>query len=220
MSTETLRTRPVRYQFDQVFALNAARTPEPPAIDAPSAETQARAAWQDGFEKGRAEAEQDQCARTAAALERLAATLAVLEGRIEAETRRIQAEACRIAHAVAVKLAGALVTREPLAEIESLLARTLGELQAVPHLVVRINETLAGPLNDRLAAQTRISGFEGRVIVMGEPDIAPGDARIEWADGGIVRDMKGIEAAVEAAVSRFLAARDAGDGPDHGDDGR
>ena len=37
-------------------------------------------------------------------------------------------------------------------------------------------------------------GFEGRLVTFGEPDIAPGDVRLEWADGGIVRDRSRIEA--------------------------
>ncbi|MGE0230486.1 MAG: hypothetical protein AB7O39_11800 [Flavobacteriaceae bacterium] len=197
---------PVRYQFDKVFALDAAKTPEPPKMDVVAAETQARQAWQDGFDEGRAAAAAEQAARTAAALEKLVAALPGLQQQAEAATRRMQADACRIGHAIAVKLAAGLVRREPMAEIEALLAQTLGELQGVPHLVVRVNETLAETLKDKAEAQARISGFEGRLIIMGEPNVKPGDARIEWAEGGIVRDMAGIEAAIGEAVSRFLGA--------------
>ena len=30
------------------------------------------------------------------------------------------------------------------------------------------------------------------LVVLGEPDLAPGDARIEWADGGVVRERARI----------------------------
>ena len=42
---------------------------------------------------------------------------------------------------------------------------------------------------------------------MAEPDIAPGDCRIEWADGGVKRDLAAIEAAIGEAVARYLAAQ-------------
>jgi flagellar assembly protein FliH len=42
---------------------------------------------------------------------------------------------------------------------------------------------------------------------MAEPDIALGDCRIEWADGGIKRDSAAIEAAITAAVLSYIAAR-------------
>ena len=35
------------------------------------------------------------------------------------------------------------------------------------------------------ARSPRPCGFDGRLVVLGEPDIALGDCRIEWADGGI-----------------------------------
>ena len=37
--------------------------------------------------------------------------------------------------------------------------------------------------------------------------MAPGDCRIEWADGGLVRDRAATEAAIGEAVSRYVAAR-------------
>jgi hypothetical protein len=36
-------------------------------------------------------------------------------------------------------------------------------------------------------------GFEGRLVILGEPEIVRGDCHIEWADGGILRDRKALE---------------------------
>lgn len=46
----------------------------------------------------------------------------------------------------------------------------------------------------------RERGYEGRLVVLGDPDMQAGDARIEWADGGIVRERARIEAAVADAL--------------------
>ena len=54
---------------------------------------------------------------------------------------------------------------------------------------------------------THASGFDGRLVVLAEPDIAPGDCRIEWADGGLKRDRAATEAAIEEAVARYVAGR-------------
>ena len=40
-----------------------------------------------------------------------------------------------------------------------------------------------------------------------ESDIAPGDCRIEWADGGLDRDRARAEAAIAEAVENYLAVR-------------
>jgi flagellar assembly protein FliH len=43
--------------------------------------------------------------------------------------------------------------------------------------------------------------------VLAESDVAPGDCRIEWADGGIDRDNVKADAAIGQAVAGYLAAR-------------
>ena len=43
--------------------------------------------------------------------------------------------------------------------------------------------------------------------MLAEPDIAVGDCRVEWADGGINRDSAAAEAAINAAVTNYIGAR-------------
>jgi hypothetical protein len=44
-------------------------------------------------------------------------------------------------------------------------------------------------------------------VVLAEPDIAEGDCRIEWADGGINRERGLADAAIGEAVARYIGAR-------------
>lgn len=108
---------------------------------------------------------------------------------------------------MARKLARALVARYPLVEIVDLFRQAIDEVRSVPHIVLRVNDTLAEPLSERIDKLARETGVEGRVIVMGDPDIIPGDARLEWADGGIVRDSAELDAQLEASVKRFALRR-------------
>ena len=50
-------------------------------------------------------------------------------------------------------------------------------------------------------------GFEGRLVILGEPGIARGDCHIEWADGGILRDRKALEKQVDASIRNYIQAR-------------
>ena len=45
-----------------------------------------------------------------------------------------------------------------------------------------------------------------RLVVLGEPDIRMGDARIEWSDGGIVRDSAALEAEIDERIAQYIAA--------------
>jgi flagellar assembly protein FliH len=78
---------------------------------------------------------------------------------------------------------------------------------AAPHIVVRVDTDLYADAKQRLDEIARARGFEGRLVVMSESDIAPGDCRIEWAEGGLKRDRAATEAAIAEAVGRYIAAR-------------
>ena len=45
-------------------------------------------------------------------------------------------------------------------------------------------------------------------MFLAEPEIATGDCRIEWADGGVVLDRAAIEAKISELVGRYMASRD------------
>ena len=53
----------------------------------------------------------------------------------------------------------------------------------------------------------RQSGFQGRLIVLAEPDIEAGDCKIEWADGGVVRERAAIDAKISELVESYVASR-------------
>src|SRR5262249_6028801 len=142
-----------------------------------------------------------------AAFERIAAALDALAGRLKTVEDRFEAEAVEVAVAVARKLAPSLIARQPLAEIAALATECFNELLKAPHVVVRVNEGLYASARENLEDIARARGFEGRLVVLGEPDIPLGDCRIEWADGGLKRDRAATEAAITEAVERYVIAR-------------
>ena len=81
------------------------------------------------------------------------------------------------------------------------------QLIAAPHIAVRVNDALYAVAKEKLDDIVRARSFEGRLVVLAEPDIAPGDCRIEWADGGINRDSAAADAVIGAAVDGYVSAR-------------
>jgi flagellar assembly protein FliH len=191
-----------KFLFDNDFAAAADRKSSiaPAEHAAKVAEAEANG-YRSGFAAAKLEAEQ----RAAAALERIAGALAELARGLSALETRLETEAVEVALAVAKKLAPELIAREPFAEIAALVADCFRHLVAAPHVVVRVNDALHAGAREKLEELARNSA--ARLVVLAEPDIAPGDCRIEWADGGIKRDRGAIEAAVDEAVVRYVAAR-------------
>jgi flagellar assembly protein FliH len=209
---------PARFLFDLDFAKPSApakaAAPVPPpeptvtlaehmaALEAARAE-----AFEEGMAAGRQMAEVRAAERVADEAGRLVGEARRLMAALESERQGLEREAIDLAVTVAKKLAAALVAREPLAEIRALAAECLGPLRKAPHLVVRLREADVDALKPEIDRMAREAGCEGRIILIGEPDIRRGDCRIEWADGGIVRDSEALSAMVDAAVGRYVAAR-------------
>ncbi len=108
---------------------------------------------------------------------------------------------------MARKLAPTLIAREPFAEIAALASDCFRHLVTAPHIAVRVNDALYAAAKEKLGDIVRARSFEGRLVVLAEPDIAPGDCRIEWADGGINRDSVAADAAISEAVIAYVSAR-------------
>ncbi len=105
------------------------------------------------------------------------------------------------------KLAANLIARFPMDEIRTLIGECLSSLEDVPHLVIRCHPDLAKAIEVETTKLMSTSGFDGRLIIMGEPDILLGDARLEWVNGGLVRDMAKISSQIDQHVKSFIEAQ-------------
>lgn len=216
---------PARFLFDTDFSAPATRADAVPAtVMVPEPEHLARlaaaeeAAYQRGLAAGRESAEAqaaDRTAREAMRLsdeaQRLASAAQSILAVLDTERARIEADAMRLAETVAIKIAGSLVERQPRERILGLLEDCFAPLRAAPHLVIRLSDLDAEPIQNQLRRLVSERGFEGRLVVLGEPGMARGDCRIEWADGGIVLDHAAVIAGIEAAIARHLMATDPAD---------
>lgn len=201
---------PAKFLFDLDFTAGSDNRADPAmskaAVEVAVAEAEARG-YRNGYAAAQADISAESERRKAAAMERIATTLASLTDGLAAIERRLEAEAVEVAVATASKLASALMAREPFAEIAALAADCFNHLVGAPHVVVRVNDALYADAREQLEGVARMRGFDGRLVVLAEPDIAPGDCRIEWADGGAHRDGAKIAAAVNEAVDTYLAVR-------------
>jgi flagellar assembly protein FliH len=176
------------------------------AHQAAVAEAEARG-YRNGLSAAEAQARTETERRSAAAFERIAQTLQVIAGSVSEVERKLTVEAVEVAVAVAGKLAPALIAREPVAEIAQLAAGCFNELRSSPHIAVRVHESIHAQAQELLKKIAAAQGFEGRLIVLGDDTIAPADCRLEWADGGVVREAAATAGLINEAVVRYIEAR-------------
>jgi flagellar assembly protein FliH len=197
-----------KFLFDVDFAPSADRKPTITLADHALKIAEAeKAAYDGGYSAAQKDAKVESDRRIASALERIATAIAAGNSALKAIETRLECEAVEVAVAVGRKLAPALMAREPFAEIAALASDCFRQLVATPHIAVRVNDTLYSTTQEKLDEIMRARGFEGRLVVLAESDIAPGDCRIEWADGGVNRDSAAADAEIGKAVTGYLSAR-------------
>ena len=199
---------PAKFLFDVDFAAGSQREPTVTlaehATKLADAEDSAR---QSGYAEGQRDAEVEVGRRIASTLERIASGIEAAGDALKAIESRLECEAVEVAVAVARKLAPSLIEREPFAEISALASGCFRELVAAPHIVVRVNEGLYAAAREKIDDIARAHAFAGRLVMLGEPNIAAGDCRIEWADGGVHRDTGAADRVIGEAVARYISAR-------------
>ena len=204
---------PAKFMFDMDFAAPdrmRERLATPAEIAQKVAAAEARA-YRDGYDAAQREARAESDRRTALALEEINITIQAIATRFAGIETRMETEAVDVAVAVARKLCNDLIAAEPLGEIMALVRDCFSHLVSTPHLVIRINDSLYEAAHERIERLAKQNGFEGRLVILAEPEIDTGDCRIEWADGGVVLERAAIEAKINELVGRYMASRDQAD---------
>jgi len=168
------------------------------------------AARNEGFERGR-QAGIDETmaameAKTASALETIASNVGALTAQLETQRQQLKQEGIVLANMIARSLSSALIAREPMHEIETLFSEALEFLPDTPHIAVRLNEALLEVAREKLDTIAAERGFQGKLIILGQPDITQGDCRIEWAKGGIVKDQNLVKKRIFEITNQYIDA--------------
>jgi flagellar assembly protein FliH len=199
---------PAKFMFDIDFsAPDKSREKVPPAEVAQKVAAAEAKAYRDGFDAGQREAKAESDRRSALALEEIKIAMQGIAARFAGVESRMETEAVDVAVAVARKLCSELIAAEPLGELSGLVSECFSHLVSTPHLVVRVNDQLYEAARERIERLAKPSGFQGRLVILAEPQIATGDCRIEWADGGVVLERAAIDAKIDELVGRYIASR-------------
>lgn len=162
-----------------------------------------------GFIAGQADANAKSDAESTSAMQLFAENAASLLSALQAESAIIRGEAAALAMVAVRKLAPALVATRPQAEIEAVLRDCLTHLNREPHIVLRVSDQLVEQLKATVDHMAMERGLSGRIILLGQNDIAEGDCVVEWADGGVVRSAAEIEKDLTEIVERYIATLNA-----------
>ncbi len=146
----------------------------------------------------------EQTARLASATEELTHILRQSAGRLDVIEQQASHEALHFAFKFAKILSADLIGEKPLAPVEAAARHVFGDLRGLPHVAVRVAPDLVEATKESLSRIAREIGLDAKIIVLGEPEIRTSDCRIEWADGGIIRNQSALEAQLQEAIATAL----------------
>ena len=145
-----------------------------------------------GREDGLAEATGQFNADFKTSFETISEKLDVLLTSQAASAQMAMEQAQNYALLIAQKISKAALTQHPTEQIIALIDDCLSHVSLMPHLVVRVHQSLSQQTQTELQPIIEQKGFEGKLIILGEEDIPLGDCMIEWADGGVAHNTQQI----------------------------
>jgi flagellar assembly protein FliH len=205
-----MMAQPARFTFDLDLGKRNTLAPPKPTVPEDLVAQLVAQAREDAYAEGLAAGERNATSMAAQTLASAAGMLATqtaeMAAALDDATLQARRDAIELAASIGRKLALHLLARFPTLELDALIAECMQSLNGVPHLVVRCHPNIADEIRDIATAHMQTSGFSGRLIVMGDPDIRLGDGRLEWVDGGLVRDIGAISKDIDRKITAYLAA--------------
>lgn len=176
--------------FDDELALRAHdRKPQKTAFSLAEVEAAKKEAYDSGYTDGQKAMMEDQQQYKNVLLSQIDKHLAGLARELRTQWQRQLAHFQEMALAIARKVLPTYAERHGLQEIEAIVAQVITEMAHEPRLVVRVSEAQFDAISGEIKQISEQKAYTGKVVVLGEPDLGPADCRVEWADGGIERDM-------------------------------
>jgi flagellar assembly protein FliH len=153
-----------------------------------------------GFAAGKTAGKEEQIAQQTFVLSRIDQNVSVLINNIAAIAQEQEGHIRNLALAIAKRILPSFTSQNGLQEIEALVNDTIREMAREPRLVVRVSGTEFDALNEKIQAIATQRAFPGKIVILSDAEVASGDCRIEWTDGGIERNTPATMNTIEQTL--------------------
>ncbi|MBO6560005.1 MAG: hypothetical protein JJ959_05685 [Nisaea sp.] len=212
-----------RFLFDDIFdeeyqqklrrAAEAARlAEEEAAANAPPTYTQEEvddakeASYQLGRQEGMSAAMSGIEQQVAVALEGVLAQVGKLKDAHRKWTNEMQRDAVRLSATIMRKLAPELTRGTELPQIEHVINQAFQFLTEQPKVMIRVATEIEEPLRDKVHLMASRVGYEGEVVLVGDPELVATDCRVSWAAGAVERSLDETWHEIDEMVERTISA--------------
>ncbi len=118
-----------------------------------------------------------------------------------------------LANVIVRKLFPALAVEHGPPEIFAVVRNTLEQFREEPAVTIRVHTDYEPPMSKATQEMADRGLFKGSVHVIGDPEISPGDCRIEWDGGGAERNMDRLWGEIDGIIEKTMGMMDQFEGP-------
>ena len=112
----------------------------------------------------------------------------------------------RLSATIMRKLAPELIRGTELPQIEHVINQAFQFLTEQPKVMIRVAAELEAPLRDKVQLMASRVGYEGEVVLVGDPELVATDCRVSWAAGAVERALDETWSEIDEMVERTLSA--------------
>jgi flagellar assembly protein FliH len=199
------------FTFDQSFDLSAMKAEQEKKAQPTFGEGDLAAAresgYQQGLVEGRAAAQGDINQRQSDFLqrvERLMQRLAEDVWKVYTEQKQTASD---IAITIVRKLLPNYVKLHGMQEMTTAIEASVAEMINEPRLVLRVPDVQFDYMSKEINAIAGKLGYGGKIITLADPNLGEHDCRLEWADGGMERNLNYTWSEIERQVLRHSPAQ-------------
>jgi hypothetical protein len=102
------------------------------------------------------------------------------------------------------KMFPSLNAEHSLGEIENIITEAMQRTSGAPSLLIKVSTEIFEDIEAKVNEMAALRGRTGKITVMADIDIAPGDLHVEWDGGGILRDTQLMWKQIDEIIERNL----------------
>lgn len=214
MFDEEVIERKRREEAERREAERIAEENAPPTFSVEEMEAAKLVAHQQGMQEGKAEAMASIEQQANLTLDLVLRQIGDLLTQYKNWTQEVHHDSISMAVAIMRKLAPELLRGSELPQVEHIVNEAFQFLTDQPKVMIRVASELEAPLSDKVHLMASRVGYEGQVVLTGDPELELTDCRISWYAGAVERSLDETWTLIDEMVDRVLRGLPAREHPD------
>ncbi|MDD3288708.1 MAG: FliH/SctL family protein [Alphaproteobacteria bacterium] len=191
-----------KFMFDRSFS-EGLDVEDKPLFTHEQLEAAKQEGYKTGYNEGKAAVQDDLQTKSNELVKKLEQKISALMKELSSRQQNQQDDIADISLMIASKILPDYVSKQGSDEVMALLSKVIHDMAHEPRFVIRISELQFETMNKMIKTMAENQAYTGQISIVGDPAMGPSDCKIEWADGGLERNVQDFLKEIDSAVARI-----------------